>query len=252
VSHGDDLVDCHHCGFAEGPTDTMAIKRRLRWFSDSRLLEYFGPILWSKRLRFRFERGLCCFIEFGRRRGACRDGNANFQKELFLAGWRANAHQAHRLCGRVSKLVRSIRWNIYGFARSHQHLCAAEGCLEFPFEDSEHLLEIVSVRRRAASGRNVHIDGCFRALRMVCRRRMTARRDFASADPCCLNVDSATQLAGRRTSPFGELYPVPPCVHWLTRPDELSIHTDAGTALYPDQIVRCKKTLCKRTTIVVD
>lgn len=35
---------------------------------------------------------------------------------------------------------------------------AAEEQLDFAFQDVEHLLEIVAVRGRAATGRNVHVD----------------------------------------------------------------------------------------------
>jgi hypothetical protein len=41
---------------------------------------------------------------------------------------------------------------MYGVARSHYHFRATEGCVEFAFENSECLLEIVPVRRRAPPG----------------------------------------------------------------------------------------------------
>ena len=55
--------------------------------APSRLLQQFRPVLWGQRLHVRSERGLCCFVELGRRCGASRDRNADFQKEVFLAGW---------------------------------------------------------------------------------------------------------------------------------------------------------------------
>jgi hypothetical protein len=121
-------------------------------------LQQFGPVLWRKRLHFRNERGLGCCVERGWGRGAGRNRNANFQKELFLASWRANAHQPRRVGGSVSKLVRCVGWDMYGFARSHYRRWAAEGGLDFAFEDAERLLEIMPVSRRAASGRNMHVD----------------------------------------------------------------------------------------------
>jgi hypothetical protein len=66
--------------------------------------------------------------------------------------------------------VRCIRWDIYGFARSQHYLRATEGCLEFAFEDDERFLEIVPVRRGAASGRNMHIDQAELARGIVARK----------------------------------------------------------------------------------
>ena len=58
-----------------------------------------------------------------------------------------------------------------GFASLHHYLCATEGCLDFAFEDGERLLEIVPVRRRAASGRNMHIDQAESACSIVARKK---------------------------------------------------------------------------------
>jgi len=156
----------------------MRYRLTRRWQSRSvasGFLQQFGPVLWRKRLHFRYERGLGCCVELGWGRGAGRNRNANFQKELFLASRRANAHQPRRLGGRVSKLVRGVGWDMYGLARPHHHRCAAEGGLDFAFEDAERLLEIVPVRRRAASGRNMHVDQAKSARGLFSRKENSIR-----------------------------------------------------------------------------
>ena len=56
------------------------------------------------------------------------------------------------------ELVRGVRRNVDRFSSAHNPLLPAESSLQFTVEKDEALLEIMPVRGRAASGRNVHID----------------------------------------------------------------------------------------------
>ena len=56
------------------------------------------------------------------------------------------------------ELVRSVRWNVDRFSRTHNTLLPSERSLQFTVEKNKGLLEIMTMRRRTASGRNVHID----------------------------------------------------------------------------------------------
>jgi hypothetical protein len=135
-----------------GPVFDLMAERWGDGFEKSSVLQDFSSVLGSKRLHFRPERRLRCFVEFGRRCGPGRDGDTNFQKELFLTGRRADAQQSHRLCGRVAKLVRCVGGDVNGLARSHHHLRTAESCVELAFDYCERLFEIVSVRRGPPPG----------------------------------------------------------------------------------------------------
>jgi len=54
--------------------------------------------------------------------------------------------------------VRSVRWNVDCFSSTHNALLPTESSSQFTVEKNEGLLEIMAMRGRAASGRNVHID----------------------------------------------------------------------------------------------
>jgi hypothetical protein len=56
------------------------------------------------------------------------------------------------------ELVRSVRWNVDCFSSTDNALLPTESSLQFTVEKNKGLLEIMAMRRRAASGRNVHID----------------------------------------------------------------------------------------------
>ena len=56
------------------------------------------------------------------------------------------------------ELVRSVRWNVDRFSSAHHTLLPSESSLQFTDEENKGLLEIMAMRGRAASGRNVHID----------------------------------------------------------------------------------------------
>src|SRR5882724_1023127 len=58
----------------------------------------------------------------------------------------------------VLELVRGVGRNIDYLAGPHRLLLAAKRGLDFAFQNRERLLKIVPMRRRAAAGRNVHVD----------------------------------------------------------------------------------------------
>ena len=101
--------------------------------------------------------------------------------------------------------MRRIRRDIHGLARSHHRLRAAEGRLEFTFEDDERLLEIVPVRRGASPGRDVHIDEAELARRIVARKenRISIPND---ADVGTFSPASGlTRVSSRRRSSGGRI-----------------------------------------------
>jgi hypothetical protein len=51
-----------------------------------------------------------------------------------------------------------VGWNVDGFTGFRHEVLVAEVELDLAFEDGEHLLEVVPVRRGAAAGRDVHVD----------------------------------------------------------------------------------------------
>ena len=56
------------------------------------------------------------------------------------------------------KLMRCVCRDVGGLAGSHHRFRAPESDLDLAFENAEHLLEIVAMRRRASAGRNKHVD----------------------------------------------------------------------------------------------
>jgi hypothetical protein len=56
------------------------------------------------------------------------------------------------------ELVRSVRWNVDCFSSAHNTPLSSEDGLQFTVEKNKSLLEVVTMRGRAASGRNMHID----------------------------------------------------------------------------------------------
>jgi hypothetical protein len=54
--------------------------------------------------------------------------------------------------------VRRVGWNVGRLTGSHDRFGAAEGKLYLALENGKHLLEIVAMRRRAAAGRNKHVN----------------------------------------------------------------------------------------------
>ncbi|MCU1259388.1 MAG: hypothetical protein JWO80_2273, partial [Bryobacterales bacterium] len=109
-----------------------------------------------------YERGLCCFVEFGRR-WWCGSERERQLPERTLPG-----PLASKCTSAAPRLRRS-----------------------FEFEESERLPEIVSVRRKAASGRDVHIN-----------EAELARSIFSSEEDrkiYHLHTDVANILAGVRS-----------------------------------------------------
>src|SRR6202046_592547 len=67
--------------------------------------------------------------------------------------------------------MRRIRGNIYRIPCAHHRLLSAKRRLKFALEKNESLLEIVSMRRRHASRRNVHVDQAEAPLRVFTRQQ---------------------------------------------------------------------------------
>jgi hypothetical protein len=101
---------------------------------------------------------LAGFVELWGWSGAIRDRNANGHEILFLPGWRTQTQQPRWSPRSVAKLVRRIGRNIGRLAGPHNGFHATEGDLDLAFEHGKHLLEVVAVWRRAATGRDKHVN----------------------------------------------------------------------------------------------
>jgi hypothetical protein len=106
-------------------------------------LDAFGPLFCAELRRWR---------------GAAVDGVADRHEELLLSRWRAQAEQACRLVRQVLERVGRIGGDVHGRASARPLDLAAEGQLDVAVQDREHLLKIVTMRRRAAAGRHQHVD----------------------------------------------------------------------------------------------
>ena len=123
-----------------------------------RFFDQFGSVLWSQ---FNYFLDECCFlrcIELGWRSGTRRNRCSHLFEELFLACRRADAKHPHRLSRGVMELMRSVRWNVDRFSSAYNTLLPPESSFEFTIEKNKGLLEIMAMRGRAPSVRNVHID----------------------------------------------------------------------------------------------
>ena len=118
----------------------------------------FRAVLWRQGLCFCPKCRLCCLVEWWR--GACPswDGHGDLHKELLLAGRRAGAQQSCRLGGHVLELMRRVRWDVDGVAGSRHIFRSTERHFDFALKDGEGLFEVMTMRRRAAAGRDMHID----------------------------------------------------------------------------------------------
>jgi hypothetical protein len=62
------------------------------------------------------------------------------------------------LAGGVPEGVWRVGRNVDGLTRLGHEVLVAKADLDLAFEDREHLLEVVTVRWGAATGRDVHVD----------------------------------------------------------------------------------------------
>jgi hypothetical protein len=117
------------------------------------------------------ELGLRGFIGLQRPRRPRRHRNTDLCEELFLSGWCANAQQPRRLLRSVDETVRRVGRDVDRLTCSDDRLLAAKGDFDFACEQGERLLEVVTVRRRPAAGRNVHVDQAVVAIGVVPREQ---------------------------------------------------------------------------------
>ena len=122
------------------------------------MIEQLGSIFRRERDGLGFELGLSGGRELGWRRGSSGNGHSYFLEEVFEARGRAEAQQADWLRGSVAELVRRVGGNVDGISCVQGQLLTAEGDVDFAFEDAERLFEVVTMWRRAAARRDVHID----------------------------------------------------------------------------------------------
>ncbi len=116
------------------------------------------PVLARQRFGLRFQRRRGCRIEFGGGRRPAMNRDPDGREEILLTSRGTHTQQPCRTAASVLKRVRCVGRDIDGFARSHNGLRPSEGSFDLPIQNREHLLEIVTMGRRAASRRDEHID----------------------------------------------------------------------------------------------
>jgi hypothetical protein len=67
------------------------------------------------------------------------------------------------------KLMRSVRRNVQRVAGAHARLLAAEGRFHLTFEQDKGLLEVMPMRRRSATWRDVHVDDAEASVGLLAR-----------------------------------------------------------------------------------
>ena len=132
------------------------------------LFEQLRPVFRSQRHNFFHQLGLLGFTELRRRRSPSRNGCSDCREEVVLSGRRANADQTSRVGRGVVKTMGGVGGNVDGVARLHDRFLTTKRRFHFAFQENEGLLEVMPMRRRASSRRNMHIDyaeppGCLRS-----------------------------------------------------------------------------------------
>jgi hypothetical protein len=89
------------------------------------------------------------------------------REELVLAGRGTQTQQSRGIRAGVAEPVGCVGWHIDRFARSRRDALISKRHLDLAVEDSEHLLEVVAVRRRAATRGDVHVDQRVPAVRVA-------------------------------------------------------------------------------------
>src|ERR1700722_990986 len=122
------------------------------------LRQQLGTVLGSERLRFFHKLLLLFFVELGWGCGPRGHWNSDLFEKLFLPGGRADAQQTRGTGGDVVKSVWRVDRDVDRVACAHNRLLSSKRGFHFTFEKNESLLEVMTMRGRAAAGRNVHID----------------------------------------------------------------------------------------------
>src|SRR5471032_1704726 len=121
-------------------------------------LDHLGFVLCHERESFRHEGVAFFFAEWRRKRGAGGDGDAYLAEELILARGRADAQHARGFGGGIVELVRCVCRDVNGGACGDGGVLATEGGFELAFEKDEGFFKIVTMRRRATTRRDEHVD----------------------------------------------------------------------------------------------
>src|SRR5450755_872952 len=120
--------------------------------------QQLGPVLRGECDRLGDERGGGGIVERRWSLGSVRDRNADLLEELLLARGRAETQQPRRAVRDVPEDVRGVGRHIDRFAGRCNGADAAECELDLAVKNGEHLLEVVTVGRRSAARRDVHVD----------------------------------------------------------------------------------------------
>ena len=93
-----------------------------------------------------------------RRRYAAGDGIADCHEELLLTCRRAHAQHPSDAARLIAKGMWGIGRDIDGRSSTNRRRLAAERKRDLAFNEREHLLEVMTVRRRPASRRHMHVN----------------------------------------------------------------------------------------------
>src|ERR1700688_651661 len=136
---------------------------------ELRFSKKFSSVLWRKCLNPLNECGLLFFTQLRRGRRTRGHRYPNLHEEFLLSRRGADTEHSYRTTRNIVKLVWSIGGDIQGFGGAHDRLLATEGCLHLPFKQNESLLEVVPMRRRPATRRDVHINYAETSIRIFAR-----------------------------------------------------------------------------------
>jgi len=134
-------------------------------------LDEFRAVLGRKLLRFLHECRLCLFPELRGRSGSSGDRYAYLCEEFLLTGGRTEAQKTDCLLRSIGKRMRCVRRDAQGFAGAHRGLLATASSFNLTDKQSEGLFKIVAMRRRAASGWDVHVNQAVPAIGVLTREQ---------------------------------------------------------------------------------
>ncbi len=120
--------------------------------------QQLGPVLRGECDRLGDKRGGRRIVQGRWSLGSVRDRHADLLEEFLLACRRTETQQSRRPAGDVTKYVRRVGRHVDRVAGRGNGADASERELDLALEDGEHLLEVVTVGRRPAARRDVHVD----------------------------------------------------------------------------------------------
>jgi hypothetical protein len=126
--------------------------------THSSTLQKLRPVLTRQRPSLRPELRLSFIIQHRRRSSPRLHHHPNSRKKLLLPRRSTDTQQPNRRITSIAKLVRSVRRNMHRRPSLHHRTLAAKVSLQLALQHNETLLEIMPMRRRPTTRRNMHIN----------------------------------------------------------------------------------------------